>query len=63
MRLERIGALTIVVLVALPACVSEDQAAPQPESEGVITKGGDDRTGHYDVVEGWWKAAPNHDDE
>ena len=63
MRLERIGALTIVVLLALPACVSEDQAAPQPESEGVITKGGDERTGHYDVVEGWWKAAPDHDDE
>ena len=63
MRLERIGVITIVVLVALPACVSENPAAPQPASPGVITKGGDERTGHYDVVEGWWKAAPNHGDE
>ncbi len=64
MRLERIGvALTIVVLVALPACVSENPAAPQPGPQEVITKGGDERTGHYDVVEGWWKAAPNHGDE
>ena len=29
----------------------------------MITKGGDERTGPYDVVEGWWKPAPNHDDE
>ena len=64
MRLERIGvALTVVALAALSACVDDNQATPQQVSQGVITKGGDERTGPYDVVEGWWKAAPNHDDE
>ncbi len=64
MRLERIGVtLTIVALVALTASVSKNLATPQPGPQGVVTKGGDERTGHYDVVEGWWKAAPNHDDE
>ena len=26
-------------------------------------KAGDERTGHYDVVENWWTGAPNHGDE
>ena len=26
-----------------------------------MVKGGDDRTGGYDAVADWWKAAPNHD--
>ena len=57
MMLERIGiACTIVVLVALPACVGENQSVPEPGPEGVIIKGGDERTGHYDVVEGWWES-------
>ena len=30
-------------------------------SNGTITKGGDDRTGPYDVVEQFWKPAPDHD--
>ncbi len=59
-------ALLVVVCVfvaVLPACVDEDPAPPLADSSESITKGGDDRTGHYDVAEGWWKAAPDHDDE
>ena len=64
MRLERVGiALTILALVALPACGDESQAAPRSGSREGITKGGDERTGAYDVVPDWWKEAPNHDDE
>ncbi len=50
-------------VLVLSACAGDDQAEPAPASEGSIIKGGDDRTGPYDVVEGWWKQAPDHDDE
>ena len=57
-------ALTVVVLAALSACVGENQATPPAGgSQGAITRGGDERTGPYEVVEGWWKAAANHNDE
>ncbi len=59
--------LALAASVAVTGCAGENQAAPAPETDaamsgGPITKGGDDRTGQYDVVENWWKAAPNHDD-
>ena len=64
MRLKRAGvALTILPLVVLPACSDESQAAPRSGSREAITKGADERTGAYDVVPGWWKEVPNHDDE
>ena len=50
-------------VLILSACASDDQAEPAQASEGSIIKGGDDRTGPYDAVEGWWKQAPDHDDE
>ena len=61
-----VGALAASALVT--GCAGENQAAPAAASgsgmsDAAATKGGDDRTGHYDVVEGWWKAAPDHDDE
>lgn len=63
MRRERIGVvLTTAALLAISGCVSEN-TDPQPAEQRVMTKGGDERTGHYDVVEGWWKAAPNHGDD
>ena len=49
--------------LVITGCVGENQAAPASDADVVMTKGGDDRTGHYDVVGGWWKSAPNHDDE
>ncbi len=54
--------LAIVLSAATITCVGENRAAP-PDADVLISKGGDDRTGPYDVVEGWWKQAPNHDDE
>ena len=62
---ERIGrGLTLAALGALFACIGENQAAPGSEgARGTFAKGGDDRTGPYAVVEGWWKPAPDHTDE
>ena len=42
----------------LPACAPEDSSSAVPQADGPIVKGGDDRTGEYDPVEGWWKPAP-----
>jgi hypothetical protein len=55
-------ALALVALTASYACGGETEAA----TAGRLTmdpaaKGGDDRNGPYDVVPGWWKAAPEHD--
>jgi hypothetical protein len=62
MRWERIGrGLTLAALVASSACVGENQAARAGEGSGTLTKGGDDRTGPYEVVERFWKPAPEHD--
>jgi peptidylamidoglycolate lyase len=63
MSLERIGVALFLAagLAALPACVDENQAAPSSRSQGAVVKGGDDRTGGYDAVEGWWKPAPDHE--
>ena len=61
MRLERIGfGLTLVAIAAASACVSETQAG---RTNGTVTKGGDDRTGPYDLVEKFWQPAPNHGTE
>ena len=63
MRFERTGLAMVLVacLAVLPGCASESEAAPQVGSEGPIVKGGDDRTGEYDAVEGWWKPAADHE--
>jgi len=51
----------VFLALASAGCVGENQAAPP--SDLPIVKGGDDRTGPYQVVKGWWKQAPNHDEE
>ncbi len=63
MRLERKRAALLLAagLVILPACVGESETAVAAES--TFVKGGDDKTGAYDVVENWWKPAADHDDE
>jgi hypothetical protein len=40
-----------------------DRVSAAPDVERPIVKGGDDRTGEYDPMEGWWKPAPDHDDQ
>ena len=60
MALTRIGlGITLVAVVAASACLGESEA--RIGRLGVIAKGGDDRSGPYDVVPGWWKPAPDHD--
>lgn len=64
MRLHRAGSiLTLAILAGTAyACGGETQAAPAGRlSMDPAAKGGDDRNGPYDVVPGWWKAAPEHD--
>ena len=50
--------------LSLPGCAGEPSAESPPQSAATpeIVKGGDDRTGEYDAVEGWWKPAPDHED-
>jgi hypothetical protein len=60
-------AITTTIGVVFTGCVGDNQAAPASNenrnADVAVPKGGDDRTGPYDVVPGWWKPAPNHDDE
>ena len=51
--------------LTVSACEGGDPAAvaEMGGANGGVVKGGDDRTGPYDPVPGWWKAAPDHDNE
>ena len=49
-----VAGLAVVAGATLCACGGETRAA------GTLVKGGDDRTGAYDVVPGWLKPAPDH---
>jgi len=61
MGLQRIGiGFTLTALAVASACVSESQA---DAANGPVRKGGDDRTGEYELVEHFWKPAPNHGTE
>jgi hypothetical protein len=60
MALKRNG-LAIALLIGMvgSSCGVESEA---PAGRlGLTDKGGDDRSGPYDVVPGWWKPAPDHD--
>jgi hypothetical protein len=60
MVLKRVslGFLLIATLLST-ACVVENEL---PSSRFEISKGGDDRNGPYDVIPGWWKPAPDHNE-
>jgi hypothetical protein len=63
MELKRIGlGLTVLAAAVTSACTMGETEAAQggPSARFAIGKGGDDRNGPYDIVEGWWKAAPDH---
>ena len=51
-----------LTLLATLAAIAGCGPAAESSSDGPIVKGGDDRTGEYTAVEGWWKPAPDHDD-
>jgi hypothetical protein len=59
MGLERMGAALVLAagLAVLTGCAGDQAAPPQ-----AIQKGGDERTGEYNAVPGWWKPAPDHDE-
>ena len=60
MKLKRtVLGLTLAAAVAAFACMGESEATVG--RLGATAKGGDDRSGPYDVVPGWWKPAPDHD--
>ena len=59
MKIEHAGPVLLVLGVsALGGCAAQDQAA-----DGRMVKGGDEATGEYTAVAGWWKPAPDHADE
>ena len=61
MELKRIGlGLMLIATVVASACVREGEV---PDSRFGVAKGGDDRNGPYDVISGWWKPAPDHDED
>lgn len=63
MRIQRIttALLAAVGLALLAACGAGSAGGqPDPASTTPVVKGGDDRTGEYDAVPGWWKPAPDH---
>ena len=64
MGFERIcRGLTLLALVVSSGCGGDGQAASQAGGESrTFSKGGDDRTGPYQVVEGWWQPAADHTD-
>ena len=53
--------LVLATLLVVPtlACAGDARVADAAPTS-TAAKGGDDRTGGYEVVEGWWKPAPNH---
>ena len=47
-------------LALLSSCGGSPEDVTQSAAERPAVKGGDDRTGEYDAVPGWWKPAPDH---
>lgn len=55
--------LLVLGLPALAGCGSGAAEDGGASASAAAVRGGDDRTGEYDAVEGWWKPAPDHDGE
>lgn len=51
--------LALVGALVTSSCVIESE---RPFQRFETAKGGDDRNGPYDVIPGWWKPAPDHDE-
>lgn len=49
-------------LPVLSACGDARGYGPEGGAPAAVVKGGDERTGAYDAVPGWWKPAPDHVD-
>jgi sugar lactone lactonase YvrE len=61
MQMTRTNLVVVLgVALVLPACTAEREAPPEPVTQRPIVKGGDERTGAYEAVAGWWKPAPDH---
>jgi hypothetical protein len=55
-------AAILTLSVGVVAACTQGGAESRGDSDGApIVKGGDDRTGEYDAVAGWWKPAPDHE--
>ncbi|SVC42011.1 uncharacterized protein METZ01_LOCUS294865, partial [marine metagenome] len=60
MKLKSISlAFTLIATMMASACTFEPERS---DSRFGVAKGGDDRNGPYDVIPGWWKPAPDHDE-
>ncbi len=56
---SRSAASFVALFLSLGACADRDAAAT---GSATVVKGGDERTGAYEPVPGWWKPAPDHVD-
>jgi hypothetical protein len=58
-------AVLLTLLLPATACIrvtsSRGAAEEGSGAASSLRKGGDDRSGPYDIVEAWWKPAPDHD--
>lgn len=61
MSQPRMSSLVLLALALLVAGCSAPEPPPTDTPEGSLVKGGDDRTGPYEPVVGWWKPAPDHE--
>ena len=60
--MNRLRAWSVLLLLGLTALSACGDGSPPDASAGAVVKGGDERTGAYDAVPGWWKSAPDHVD-
>lgn len=61
-RLSGWSILFVSLLPALSACGDARGSQRDERASAAVVKGGDDRTGAYDAVPGWWRPAPDHVD-
>ncbi|HUP51596.1 MAG TPA: hypothetical protein VM198_03920 [Longimicrobiales bacterium] len=52
--------LAAALMLTTTACADGDPSGSRAGAQASALKGGDDRTGAYVAVPGWWKPAPDH---
>ena len=61
-RRHRACTIAAAYFAILAACGPTEAPSNDGTDDTPVRKGGDDRTGPYEVVEGFWKPAPDHDE-
>lgn len=61
MSLPRTPFVATLALALVAVGCTSPEPPPADTPDGAVVKGGDDRTGGYEPVAGWWKPAPDHE--